>query len=133
MSWKTIEEVRYIVIHGYDTTDDIGVDEIRMDHLRRGWFDCGFHYVVRLNGFVENGRPSDRPGGHARGFNHLSLGICIVGRDPNEAQLASLAVLLKDLTHFHPGAQVVGYNDLPNVNAPGPGLDVREWWANEEK
>jgi hypothetical protein len=37
------------------------------------------------------------------------------------------------LTHFHPGAQVVGYNDLPNVNAPGPGLDVREWWANEEK
>jgi N-acetylmuramoyl-L-alanine amidase len=133
MSWKTIEEVRYIVIHGYDTTEDIGVEEIRMDHLRRGWFDIGFHWVARRNGIIENGRPQDVPGGHARGFNHLSLGICIVGREPNVAQLTSVAVLVRDLKSIHPDSQVVGINDLPNVNKPGPGFDVIEWWANEER
>ena len=119
------------MIHGYDTPDDIGVEEIRMDHLRKGWFDIGFHWVVRRNGVIEDGRPQDRPGGHARGFNQLSLGICVVGA-PNEDQLASLAVLLRDLKTEHPDAQVVGYNDLPNVNKPGPGFDVMSWWDGIE-
>jgi len=134
MSWKEIKEVRYIVVHASDTPadKDIGVEEIRLMHLRRGWFDIGYHYVIRRDGSLENGRPMDRPGAHARGFNHLSLGICLVGQgDFTNKQYATLADLVMGLVDMHPDAQVLGYRDLPNVNNSSPGFDVVEWWAEE--
>jgi len=134
MSWKEIKEVRYIVVHASDTPadKDIGVEEIRLMHLRRGWFDIGYHYVIRRDGSLENGRPMDRPGAHARGFNHLSLGVCLVGQgDFTDKQYATLADLVMGLVDMHADAQVLGYRDLPNVNNSSPGFDVVEWWAQQ--
>ena len=101
-------------------------------HLRRGWFDIGYHYVIRRDGSLENGRPMDRPGAHARGFNHLSLGVCLVGQgDFTDKQYATLADLVMGLVDMHADAQVLGYRDLPNVNNSSPGFDVVEWWAQQ--
>lgn len=140
MSWKTIEEVKYIVIHCADTPSDmdIGVEEIRMWHLRRGWFDVGYQWVIRRDGTIETGRPSDRPGAHARGFNHISLGICLVGGKDGENnftddQFDALAGLVTGLKQAHPGAEVLGHRDLPNVNKLCPSFDARAWWANVEE
>lgn len=48
-------------------------------HLSRGWSDIGYHYVIRLDGTIESGRPINKIGAHARGQNKDSVGICYVG------------------------------------------------------
>jgi len=144
MSWKTIEEVRYIVIHCAATkpSQDVGVEEIRLWHLRRGWFDVGYHWIIRRDGTIEDGRPHDRPGAHARGVNHISLGICLVGgvaengepeNNFTDDQWDALAGLVKGLKVGNPDAEVLGHRDLPNVNKACPSFDVREWYAKIEE
>lgn len=140
MSWKPIKEVKYIVLHASDTPAemDVGVEEIRMWHLRRGWFDVGYHYIVRRDGTIENGRPTDRPGAHARGFNDVSLGICMVGGKDGENnytddQWDAVAGLVTGLKVAHPDSEVLGHRDLPNVNKLCPCFDAREWWAQVEE
>lgn len=140
MSWKQIQEVRYLVVHcaATEADPDLGVDDIRMWHLRRGWFDVGYHFVIRTDGTIENGRPTDRPGAHARGFNHLSLGICLIGGKEGEYnftddQMDALSGLLRGLKVAHPDAEVLGHRDLPNVNKLCPSFDAREWWAEQEE
>ena len=140
MSWKKIKEVKFIVIHCAATEADPEIDAqtIRMWHLRRGWFDIGYHYVIKTDGTIEDGRPTDRPGAHARGFNHISLGICMVGGIKGENnftddQWDALAGLVKGLKVAYPDAEVLGHRDLPNVNKLCPSFEAREWWAQVEE
>lgn len=141
MNYKPIRSVDYLVVHCSATPPsmDIGATEIRRWHRERGWFDIGYHVIVRRDGSTENGRPLDRPGAHARGFNHLSLGICLVGgvqeADKKTAennftteQFAVLRTLLNDLRNEYPKALVVGHRDLPNVRKACPSFDVIEWY-----
>lgn len=60
-------------------SSDIGVDEIRKWHKKRGWSDVGYHYVIRRDGQVEEGRSIDRKGAHVKGHNNDSIGICLIG------------------------------------------------------
>ena len=141
MNWKKLKAVNYIVIHGAATKEDqdIGVEEIRRWHRQRGWLDVGYHYVIRRDGTIETGRPNDAPGAHARGFNHISLGICLVGgvdgsNNPESnythAQWESLEALTRDLLVKHPDATVLGHRDLPKVNKACPSFDAVAWWAS---
>lgn len=103
MSWKKIQEVEYIVVHCAATPPEVeaGVNAIRTEHLRKGWFDVGYHFVVRRDGTIETGRPTDRPGAHARGFNHKSLGICLEGGvDGSNAPKSALKSLRKWLEWY---------------------------------
>lgn len=145
MNWKPIKSVDYLVIHCSATKDtqDIGAAEIRKWHRERGWFDIGYHYVIRRDGTVEKGRPDTQPGAHARGFNHVSLGICLVGGVADDGkkpeanftaeQWEALHVLVEDLLCDYPHADVLGHRDLPNVNKGCPSFDVRAWFNQPEE
>lgn len=136
MKWKPLKSVDYLVVHCSDTQqEDIGVGTIRRDHRRRGWLDVGYHKIIRRDGTIDDGRPMNAPGAHARGFNHISLGICLVGGmtdgEPNytEAQYATLHQLVADLKTMYPSAIVTGYCDMPKVNKRTPYFDVQAWWT----
>ncbi len=145
MNWKKLKAVDYIVIHCSATKEDhdIGVEEIRRWHRQRGWLDVGYHYVIKRDGALETGRPNDVPGAHARGFNHVSLGICLVGGVESDGktpeanftapQWDTLKELVRDQKYLHPEAEVLGHRDLPNVNKACPCFDAREWWAYADK
>lgn len=144
MNWKKIREVQYLVVHCSATPEDmdIGAEVIRGWHLKRGWLDIGYHRVIRRDGTIEAGRPEDRPGAHARGFNHLSLGICLIGGVESDgktpeanfthAQWESLERLIRNYKHAYPDAEVLGHRDLPNVNKACPSFDAREWWESRQ-
>jgi N-acetylmuramoyl-L-alanine amidase len=53
-----MRKINLIVIHCSDTYArmDIGVNEIRQWHLQRGFNDIGYHYVIRRDGAIEQGR-----------------------------------------------------------------------------
>jgi N-acetylmuramoyl-L-alanine amidase len=117
---------------------DVGVAEISEWHKARGFDTCGYHYVIRLDGSVENGRTLDRIGAHAAGHNAMSIGICLVGgldsrgkpsATFNREQYGALVTLLDDLRTAFPKASIMGHRDLPNVKKDCPCFDVRSWCA----
>lgn len=118
---------------------DIGVKEIRRWHLARGWFDIGYHYVIRRDGEVETGRPEEHIGAHVRGFNHGSIGICLVGGLTEEgmalfnftdAQMIAARDLVKQLLEKYKGATVHGHNEFADKACPCFDVQI---WARELK
>jgi len=143
--YKPIQRLDYLVVHCADTKPsmDIGVKEIDRWHRERGWFCCGYHYVIRRNGKIERSkRHLDQPGAHVRGWNHCSLGICLVGgmaEDSDkpecnftEDQWGALHFLLTQLTKNPPvpgPCKVQGHRDFPKVTKACPTFDAIPWWA----
>jgi len=76
-----VRNISRIILHCSATqpSQDIDAATIRKWHLQRGWKDIGYHYVIRLDGVLEAGRPIASVGAHAKGHNKDSIGICYVG------------------------------------------------------
>jgi hypothetical protein len=127
----------YIVIHCAATkaSMDIGTNEITDWHVNgNGWRDIGYHKVIRRNGVVENGRDLRDSGAHAAGYNHKSVGVCMVGgmADDNSAennftdqQWTALTALVKELKVEYPDANVIGHNEISQKECPS--FDVQKW------
>jgi N-acetylmuramoyl-L-alanine amidase len=137
-----MRDIDSIVVHCAATPPsvDVGATIIRFWHVNeKGWSDIGYHYVIRRNGKIEKGRPVERPGAHAKGFNHNSIGVCWVGgiaegssapEDNRTAeQSASLFTLLQELQAQFPGAAVLGHRDIKGVKKACPSFDVRQWYT----
>lgn len=132
--------VKYLVVHCSATpaNQDLTVADIDRMHRLRGFLKIGYHFVIRRNGQVFEGRKLSEVGAHVEGFNSQSVGICLVGgtdaklrsQDNFEpVQKESLRVLLRGLLEKFPNAQVVGHRDMPNVSKACPSFDVKTWWA----
>ena len=67
------------VIWHHSLSGDVSASVIRDWHLKRGFSDIGYHYVVRSYGEVEKGRNFTDVGAHAKGKNTDSIGVCITG------------------------------------------------------
>ena len=68
------------------------------------------------------------------GYNALSLGICMVGRETNytDAQWKSLSCLVRLAADYYKDAKVVGHCDLEPVKKRFcPGFNAKAWWARE--
>lgn len=136
-------ETNHLVVHGAWTPVgmDIGAEEIRDWHLERGFRDIGYHYVIRRDGLLEDGRPLEQVGAHVRGHNHDSVGVCLVGGKPDEvredwqwefnytgAQLVTLREIVEQLKKLYPDAEIRGHRDFDGVVKLCPGFNVNEWW-----
>ena len=136
--------IHQIVIHCAATKPnmDVGVAEIRKWHMNRGWSDIGYHYVVRRDGTVEEGRDENLVGAGVKGFNKHTIHICLVGgvnddMEPadnfthkQKIQAKQLAKKLQkkyhELTGIFPA--VVGHRDFPGVKKACPCFDVVPWY-----
>lgn len=126
-SRRTINE---IIIHCTATPEgrECSVEEIRQWHKARGFTDIGYHYVIHLDGRVENGRDVDIAGAHCTGHNTHSIGVVYVGgcakdgKTPKdtrtEAQKSALANLLIDLRKLYPRAAIHGHRDFAPKACP---------------
>lgn len=76
-----MRKIEEIIVHCSATPPSmrIGAEEIRQWHLERNWNDIGYHFVIRRDGSLENGRPIEETGAHAKGHNTGSVGVCLVG------------------------------------------------------
>jgi len=130
----------FIAVHCSATRPsmDIGVVDIRKWHRAQGWEDIGYHYVIRRNGKLEKGRAESLVGSHVKGFNAVSIGVCLVGGVAQDdftkaennftpAQFATLRELLANLKGRFPQAVIQGHRDFPKVAKACPSFDVRKW------
>ena len=134
-----MRQIKYIVIHCAATrpSADIGAREIDGWHKAQGWLGIGYHYVIRRNGEIENGRPDEQPGAHVSGYNSNSIGVCLVGGLDERGkpsgdhyapeQWESLAELVRRLIEQYPLADIRGHRDFPNVKKDCPCFDVKHW------
>lgn len=130
----------YLVVHCAATrpSQDIGAADIDRWHRALGWQCIGYHFVIRRDGTVEEGRAVDVIGAHVEGHNSNSVGICMAGgvseKDVNvpennftEAQFESLKSLLLELRDKYPKARIQGHRDFPHVAKACPSFDVASW------
>ena len=126
-------DIQYIVIHCSDSPHGRGdgAEEIHRWHITKKpspYDGIGYHRVINEGGRVEHGRPLYWQGAHARGFNGVSLGICLIG---NGVYTPQQWISLKDEIHrlllVAPKAKVVGHNDLDSSKGC-PLFDVQAWW-----
>jgi len=109
--------IENIIVHCSDS--EFGcAREIRNWHLKRGFRDIGYHFVILngapikgmkldcLDGQIECGRYLDEDtfiedlevGAHALGYNDKSIGVCLIGvKDFTPKQMNSLYDLLMGL------------------------------------
>ena len=106
--------------------------EIDAWHRALGWSGIGYHYVIRRDGSVENGRPLQVMGAHCQGHNRHSIGICYEGGldaqgQPSDtrtpAQKATLLRLLKQLKNIYPNSSIHGHYEFAPKACPC--FDVR--------
>ena len=122
-----------IVVHhtGNPQDDDLSAKQIHWMHQGQGWSGIGYHYVIRKNGQVEQGRPEDCIGSHAYGENWHTLGVHVCGNFelddayPTEYQVESLAYLLGWLCEKYdldPYEDIVAHRDLMATACCGQNL-----------
>lgn len=119
VSWPTL-----IVFHCSDTEDGPGndVEAIRKYHIERnGWADIGYHFVIekRNNVYVMvPGREPQAIGAHAVGYNHNSIGVCIVGKYDMNVPDSAFSAAVQGLAHVCwtyglPAGAIRGHRELP--------------------
>jgi Putative peptidoglycan-binding domain-containing protein len=126
---KSKRSINKLIVHCTATEEgkEYSVAEIRKWHLKRGFSDIGYHFLIGLDGVIHTGRPIDKSGAHTAGYNTHSIGICYVGGlDKNHKakdtrtpeQKASLLQLLKDLKKIYPKATIHGHYEFANKACP---------------
>jgi N-acetylmuramoyl-L-alanine amidase len=122
-TWR-LENPKAIVIH-YTATDSqdasllafkaarLGAD--RSDITAGGALNVGIHYLIARDGRVWSLLPEDAMARHAVGFNHLALGIEMVGateKSLTAEQLATAARLVADMVRRNPTvAYLIGHHE----------------------
>lgn len=121
-------KIKKIIIHCSATPNGRNdtAEDIHRWHLDRGWSGIGYHYVIEVTGKLVKGRPDYWVGSHVRGHNGDSIGICMIGTDKyNVDQWSLLDNLVRKLCVDHPGAEVIGHNEVSEKTCPG--FDVQKW------
>jgi len=130
-----------IIIHCSDSKfGDANI--IREWHIKRGWRDIGYHFVIlngviqfgtecvdELDGIVEVGRSLMDTGAHCKGYNAKSIGICLIGVEsftPN--QLVSLRELVQDIQKQFNDLKIYGHYELDDKKTC-PNIDM-DWLRN---
>lgn len=136
-----MRKINKIIIHCSATPEgrEHDVADIRRWHLKRGFNDIGYHYLIHIDGTIEEGRPINKQGAHCSGENKGSIGLCYVGgmskdmkkaKDTRtQAQKDSLIKLMHKLIYkYNKDIKIHGHNEFANKACPS--FNVQEEYAN---
>lgn len=140
-----MRKINEIIVHCSATREgqEISVDTIRQWHIRRGWSDIGYHFVIYLDGSVHEGRPLERIGAHTIGHNRNSIGVCYIGGMNKEytkakdtrttAQKESLKKLLMSYKNKYKDIKIYGHRDFANKACPSFDATSEYKWISDGK
>lgn len=133
--WPKNREIRSIIVHHSASAVGTTADDIRRMHTSKcpndpskPWTDVGYHELIEDDGKIVAGRPVERPGAGVAGHNRHTIHVCLVGdgrRGFSDAQMKSLASLLRQYRRLQPGIDILGHNDLANTLCPA--FDLHGW------
>jgi N-acetylmuramoyl-L-alanine amidase len=137
-----MRDINLIMIHCTDTPEgrDVTAEEVNEWHRQRGYEMIGYHFLIRLNGDIESGRPLFMKGAACRKgrANDFGVHVCYAGGRDNRGDTAdtrtpkqreSLLMLLKWLKRRFPKARIVGHRDFDRGKAC-PCYDAKNEYMN---
>lgn len=76
-----MRDINKIILHCSATKEgkDFDVNDIREWHIQQNFVDVGYHYVIKIDGTIQDGRNIRTIGAHCKGQNYGSIGICYIG------------------------------------------------------
>ena len=117
------QATRKVIIHHAASAGDVDAAVVHTWHLANGWSGIGYHYLIRMDGSVERGRPEDAVGAHAKGHNDDSIGICLAGNldlvPPAPAQMLALVELVRDIQARYGTLNLLRHSDVGSTACPG--------------
>ncbi len=125
-----MREIKEIIVHCAATPEgkDYTVQDIRRWHLKRGFKDIGYHFVIYRDGSINVGRPVAQIGAHCAGHNRNSIGICYIGglakdgKTPKdtrtEEQKKAMKSLIMRLHFMYPKATIHGHREFARKACP---------------
>lgn len=112
---------RIILHHAQAKT--CSVEDIHQWHLKRGWSGIGYHFFIKKDGTIYQGRPENTIGAHAKGANSDSIGICAEGNfmqeKMNALQLNAFIDLVSYLKKKYSITDIKRHKDVNATNCPG--------------
>lgn len=125
-----MRQIKEIIVHCTATPRGRKVTAKDIDrwHRARGFRCIGYHYVIRLDGTIEEGRAESQIGAHCTGHNAHSIGVCYVGGLSTDGKTAldtrtdeqrvAMTQLINRLRERYPGAKVYGHRDFAAKECP---------------
>lgn len=118
-----------VILHCLATPEgrDYSVAQVREWHVKdRGFADIGYHYLIHIDGTVEEGRPLDMIGAHCTGQNAHSIGVVYAGgvdKDdkPKDTRTPAQRNAMRSLVDYLKrkyGATVHCHNEFANKACP---------------
>jgi N-acetyl-anhydromuramyl-L-alanine amidase AmpD len=119
---------------------DWGRKEIYNVHVaENGWTDIGYHFIIKRDGVMEQGRPIEMVGAHTKGWNAKSVGICLIGGMSEDGgsefnftdeQMRTLSVIVYSLRKAYSveWENINGHNEFSDKDCPC--FNVKSWFQN---
>ena len=148
---KTTRDVSEIVVHATEsyTNANIGSEEIHIRHIEAGHDGIQYHYVIRRDGTLQRGIPTDTPSTASAilGHDKNCIDVALVGgvNVPSEAdypllnlsassftqaQMKTLEAICESFYLKVSGGQVMGHNAIDR-NSQDPYFDVVSYVENK--
>ena len=128
------QATRKIIIHHAASAGDVDAATVHRWHLANGWSGIGYHYLVRMDGTVERGRPEDIVGAHAKGHNDDSIGVCLAGnldlKSPAPAQMLAVVELVREIQSRYGDLDLLRHSDVGSTACPGRHFPW-EWFCRQ--
>ncbi|NSX54045.1 peptidoglycan recognition protein family protein [Parasulfitobacter algicola] len=129
MFTKPSRQVDRVFLHcsASDHANHDNVSTIRRWHMDappkgRGWSDIGYHYFIRKNGTLENGRSLEKTPAAQAGHNKSTIAICLHGLHVSkftEAQFDRLKELCVEINNAYGGRVTFhGHNEVAAKACP---------------
>ena len=118
-----------IVIHHTDNNDS--VKDIEKAHVKKGYGDIGYHFIIGKDGKVYEGTPIDYKGAHVEGANTGKIGVALIGdyspdifdgwdrTPPPDEQIISMIRLIAVLQDVYGIYGVNMHKDYNDTKCPG--------------
>ena len=130
--------INKVIIHcaGTKTNQNFDVSNIDQWHRDRGWSEIGYHYYIKLDGTIQQGRDLKRVGAHCAGYNSSSVGVCLEGgKNPDGSkwdmctrrQEYSVEKLLKKLGKQFPEITLHGHYEFSKTKSC-PNFDINKFY-----
>ena len=126
---KPQRDVERVFIHcsASDVAEHDSIEVIRRWHVDpppqgRGWSDVGYHFFIRKDGELEDGRDLERIPAAQGGNNTGTIAICLHGLDEDRftpAQFETLLSLCKEIdTAYQSQVTFHGHREVANKDCP---------------
>lgn len=131
MTKRSLSSIKRIILHNSGVTVLQTVETIHNYHKNtKGWAGIGYHFYVRKDGTIYEGRTVEYVGAHATNNNSNSIGVCFEGNfneeTMNDIQIKAGQELVAYLKATYNISTVQAHRDVNNTSCPGTNFPFSE-------